>query len=59
MSNYQPRINKEADGYFFALIVRVDSDGDERVIHGYKGRHFKTLAAAERSTARHIAKVAA
>lgn len=58
MSNYQPRIFKNADGDFFALIVRVDRDGEESVIHGYS-RHFKTLAAAEKSTAKHIAKVAA
>ena len=56
MSNYQPAITKDASGDFYALIVRVDSNGDERVIHGYRGRYFKTLKAAERSTAKHIEK---
>ena len=59
MSNYQPRINKNADGEFYALIVRVDYDGEEQVIHGYKGRHFKSLKAAEKSTNNYIAKMAA
>ena len=59
MSNYQPRITKNADGEFFALIVRVDYDGEENVIQGYKGRHFKTRKAAERSTTKYIAKMGA
>ena len=56
MSNYQPRISKSADGSFYALIVRVDRDGEEQVIHGYRGRHFASLKAAQKSTAAHIAK---
>ena len=59
MSNYKAWINKEAEGAFFALIVRVDNDGEERVIHGYRGRHFKSLKAAMKSTNNHIAKMAA
>lgn len=55
-THYAPRITRNADGRFFTLIVRVDPDGEESVIHGYAGRHFATLAAAERSTAKHIAK---
>jgi hypothetical protein len=43
MSNYQARITKTADGSFYALIVRIDRDGEENVIHGYKGRHFATV----------------
>ena len=58
MSNYQARITKTADGSFYALIVRIDRDGEENVIHGYKGRHFATLKAAEKSTANHLAKIA-
>jgi len=58
MSNYQPRIHKNAEGDFFALIVRVDRDGEESVVIGYS-RHFKTLAAAEKSTAKFIARIAA
>lgn len=57
MTNYQPRITQTADGDFYALIVRVDRDGEEHVIHGYKGRHFATLKAAEKSTAAYIAKI--
>jgi len=57
MSNrYQPRITATAAGDFFALIVRVDNDGEESVIHGYKSRHFATLKAAQKSTAGYIAK---
>ena len=47
MSNYQARITKTADGSFYALIVRIDRDGEENVIHGYKGRHFATVKAAQ------------
>lgn len=53
---YKARITKSADQSFYALIVRVDSDGQENVIHGYKGRHFASLKAAEKSTAAYIAK---
>jgi len=58
MSNYQPRITKNADGSFYALVVRIDRNGEENVIHGYKGRHFSTIKAAQKSTAAYIAKVA-
>ena len=57
MSNYQDRTTESADGDFYALVVRVDKDGQESVIHGYKGRHFATRKAAEKSTAAHIAKL--
>tara|TARA_Y100000593_G_scaffold80174_1_gene149558 strand:+ start:2854 stop:3120 length:267 start_codon:yes stop_codon:yes gene_type:complete len=53
---YQPRISKDADGSFYALIVRVDYDGCEEVIYGYDGRHFKTLKAATKSTTNYITK---
>jgi len=56
MSKYEPRITKDGTGEFFALIVRIDRDGQENVIHGYNGRHFKTLKAAQRSTEKYIAK---
>jgi len=58
MSNYQPRITKNADGSFYALVVRIDRNGEENVIHGYNGRHFATITAAQKSTAAYIAKVA-
>jgi hypothetical protein len=59
MSNYQARITKTADGSFYALIVRIDRDGEENVIHGYKGRHFATVKAAQKSTDAYLAKIAA
>jgi leucyl-tRNA synthetase len=55
VSNHQPRFNKYADGSVYALIVRIDRDGQENVIHGY-ARHFKSLAAAQKSAAKYMAK---
>ena len=52
-ATYQARINTAT---FYAMVVRVDQDGFEQIDHTYKPRHFATLKAAERSTARHIAK---
>ena len=57
MSKHEARISPSA-GEFYAIIVRIDKDGQENVIHGYKGRHFKTVKAAEKSTGAHIAKLA-
>jgi hypothetical protein len=59
MSQYKANIKKNSDGEFYALVVRVDRDGQENVIHGYKGRHFSTLKAAEKSTGAYIAKIGA
>lgn len=59
MTNYQARISKTSDGSFYALVVRVDRDGSEHVTHGYKGRHFASLVAAQRSTAKAITHAAA
>lgn len=58
MSKHQARITA-SNGSFYALIVRIDRDGQENVIHGYKGRHFASRVAAERSTAAYIAKLGA
>ena len=57
MSKYEARIKKNASDDYYALIVRVDRDGEEYVIHGYKGRHFVTLKAAEKSTREYIRKI--
>jgi len=57
MSKYESRISRTAPREYYALIVRIDRDGQESVIHGYKGRHFKTLAAAQRSTRKYIDKI--
>jgi demethoxyubiquinone hydroxylase (CLK1/Coq7/Cat5 family) len=59
MSKYQASISKNSDGSFYALVVRVDHDGETHVLNGYKGRHFASLKAAEKSTAAYIAKVLA
>ncbi len=58
MSKHEPRISKNADGEFYALVVRIDRDGEESVIHGYRGRHFKTEKAALKSTTNYINKAA-
>jgi hypothetical protein len=55
MSKYEPRISEYKDGSCYALIVRIDRDGQENVIHGY-ARHFKSMAAAQKSAANYIAK---
>jgi hypothetical protein len=52
---YQARIS-ENNGSIFAIIVRIDKDGEENVIHGYKGRHFATRKGAEKSTSKYLAK---
>lgn len=56
MSDYEARITETADGSFYAMVVMVDYD-EEVVISHYKARHFKTRAAAEKSTAAYIAKL--
>jgi hypothetical protein len=56
MSKHEARITSEGSS-FFALIVRIDRDGSEHVIHGYKGRHFKTRKTAERSTDKYMAAI--
>ena len=52
-SRYQARINKVS---FYTLIVRVDADGQENVIRGFKPRHYATLARAEKATTDYISK---
>ena len=57
MSLYIPAITgPHKNAQFYALIVRVDDDKSEHVIHGYKGRHFKTHKAANKSTTAYIRK---
>lgn len=55
MSKHEARITKTADGSFYALIVRIDRDGEENVLHGYS-KHLSSYAAAEKSTAKYMAK---
>ena len=59
MSKYVAKITNSTDSGFFALIVRVDYDGQENVIHGYASRHFATRKAAEKSTSRYLKKIGA
>jgi len=59
MSNYKAKISDNGDGSFYALIVRIDRDDQEQVIRGYDGRFFKSIKAAEKSTAAYIAKISA
>tara|TARA_R110000764_G_scaffold5914_2_gene22842 strand:+ start:319 stop:498 length:180 start_codon:yes stop_codon:yes gene_type:complete len=56
MSRYQSNISTSKDGSIYALIVRIDCDGESNVIHGYAGRHFKSIKAAQKSTSNYIAK---
>jgi len=56
MSKYQANITKNNEGSFYALVVRVDSDGQKNVIAHYTGRHFKTEKAAIKSTSNYISK---
>ena len=55
-SKHESRIH-EQNGSFYAIIVRLDKDGQENVLRGYKGRFFATKKAAEKSTAAYIAKI--
>ena len=57
MSKHESRVTGNSDTGFYALIVRIDYDGSENVIYGYKGRHFSTRAAALKSTSRYIEKL--
>jgi len=53
-SRHEARISGTQENGFFALVVRIDRDGEENVIHGYKGRTFKTREAAVKSTAKYM-----
>jgi len=54
-SRFQSRIRAN-DGRFYAVIVRIDRDGEEAVV---MSRHYASRKAAEKSTAAYIAKVSA
>jgi hypothetical protein len=54
---YQSNISKNSEGCFYALIVRIDKDGESNVINSYKGRSFKSEKAAIKSTSSFIAKM--
>lgn len=54
MSKYEPRVSGNVENGFYTLVVRIDKDGQENVIHGYKGRHFATREAGIKSATRYI-----
>ena len=56
-SRHESRVSGSVENGFYALVVRIDKDGQQSVIHGYKGRTFSTRTAAEKSTAKYIAKL--
>jgi hypothetical protein len=55
MSRYVARINTTT---LYTMVVRIDRDGEEQVDSCFRPRHFASLKAAERSTARYIASIA-
>jgi|AJXC01.1.fsa_nt_gi hypothetical protein len=58
MSTHEPRVSGTIENGFYALIVRIDRDGEENVINGF-ARHYKTRKAGERAAAKYIAKMEA
>ena len=58
MNNYKAIITPTSNGGYYGNVVKVGKDGEYRILYGYVGREFKTLRAAEKSTAAYIAKVA-
>jgi len=56
MSQYQPRVSGNEKNGFYTLVVRIDKDGQENVLNGYKGRHFATREAGVKSANKYIQK---
>ena len=56
MSRHESRVSGSVENGFYSLIVRIDKDGQENVIHGYKGRTFATREAGLKSTAKYMTK---
>jgi hypothetical protein len=56
MSRHESRVTGTTENGFYALIVRIDKDGQENVIHGYKGRTFATREAGVKSTQKYMTK---
>lgn len=54
MATYKAKVTGNTENGFYALVVRIDSDGQENVIHGYKGRHFSTREAGVKSANKYI-----
>ena len=58
MSKHEPRITGTPENGFYALVVRIDRDGEENVCHGF-AKHYGTRAGAERGARKYIAKLEA
>lgn len=56
MTTYKSKITQQ-EGRFFAMVVMVDRDGQERVVNDYRARFFASMKAALKSTSAYIAKV--
>jgi hypothetical protein len=57
MTTYQAKIRKTAYNSFFAMVVRVDQDGEQDVVNSFRPRHFSSLKAAEKATQKFLANV--
>lgn len=53
-TRYEARIRNNGES-IYAYIVRIESDNAESVVNDYKGRHFSSVKAAEKSTGRYLA----
>jgi len=58
MTKYEPRISKEADGGFYAIVVRIDSNDcmNEYLCHGF-GKHYKTKKMALKQANKYIERI--
>lgn len=54
MARYEPRITHRSAGSVFAMVVRIDEDGEEAVDIGFKPRHFTTEKRAMQSIRRYL-----
>ena len=56
MSQHKAKVTGTTENGFYALIVRIDKDGQEHVIHGYKGRTFASREAGLKSANKYMQK---
>lgn len=54
--NYEGRITKESTGRVYGMIVYIDGN-EERVIHGFKSRHFANEKNAIRAINKHLSQI--
>lgn len=55
MSKYEARYNETELGVY-TMMVRIEKDGFEQVARDFKGRYFKTMATAQKATAKYLEK---